>query len=50
VLRGDEVHQQYLDLAPERDPSGRRDPRVCLGIGRPPKTPLNDVEQERGED
>jgi hypothetical protein len=26
---------------------GRRDPRVCLGVGRPPKTPLNDVEPER---
>jgi hypothetical protein len=24
--------------------SGRGDPRVCLEIGRPPKTPLNDVE------
>jgi hypothetical protein len=24
--------------------SGRGDPRVCLGIGRPTKTPLNDVE------
>jgi hypothetical protein len=21
--------------------SGRRDPRICLGVGRPPKTPLN---------
>jgi hypothetical protein len=25
-------------------PSGRRVPRVCLGVGRPPKTPLVDVE------
>jgi hypothetical protein len=24
--------------------------RVCLGIGRPPKTPLVDVEAKRGED
>jgi hypothetical protein len=31
-------------------PSGRRDLRVCLGIGGPPKTPLNNVEPERGED
>jgi hypothetical protein len=31
-------------------PSGRRDCRVCLGIGRPPKTPLVDVEPKRGED
>jgi hypothetical protein len=37
-------------LAPGRDPVGSRDPRVCLGIGRPPKTPLNDVEPERSED
>jgi hypothetical protein len=31
-------------------PSWRRDHRVYLGIDRPPKTPLNDVEPERGED
>lgn len=31
-------------------PVGSIDPRVCLGIGRPPKTPLNDVEPERSED
>jgi hypothetical protein len=31
-------------------PSGRRDPMVCLGIGRPPKMPLVDVEPKRGED
>jgi hypothetical protein len=31
-------------------PSGSRDPRVCLGVGRPPKTPLVDVEPKRGED
>jgi hypothetical protein len=31
-------------------PSGRRDPRVCLGVGRPPKTPLIDVKPKRGED
>jgi hypothetical protein len=30
--------------------SGRRHPRVCLGIGRPHKTPLFDVEPKRGED
>jgi hypothetical protein len=35
---------------PEGTPSGRRDPRVCLGVGRPPKTPLVDVEPKRGED
>jgi hypothetical protein len=28
----------------------RRDHRVYLEIGRPPKKPLNDVEPERGED
>ena len=31
-------------------PSGRRDPRVCLDIGRPPNTPLVDLELKRGED
>jgi hypothetical protein len=31
-------------------PSGRRDRRVCLAVGRPPKTPLVDVEPKRGED
>jgi hypothetical protein len=31
-------------------PSGRRDPRVCLSVGRPPKMPLVDVEPKRGED
>jgi hypothetical protein len=30
--------------------SGRRDSRVCLGIDRPPKTPLIDIEPETGED
>ena len=35
---------------PGGTPLGRRDPRVCLGVGRPPKTPLVDVEPKRGED
>jgi hypothetical protein len=35
---------------PGGTPSGRRDSRVCLGIGRPLKTPLVDVEPKRGED
>jgi hypothetical protein len=30
--------------------SGRRDSRVCLGIGKPPKTPLVDVEPKRDKD
>jgi hypothetical protein len=30
--------------------SRRRDSRVCLGVGRPRKTPLVDVEPKRGED
>lgn len=30
--------------------SERRDPRMCLGFGRPPNTSLVDVESERGED
>jgi hypothetical protein len=29
---------------PEGTPSGRRDPRVCLRIGRPSKMPPDDVE------
>jgi hypothetical protein len=32
---------------PGGTPSERRDCRVCLGIGRPPKTPLVDVEPKR---
>jgi hypothetical protein len=35
---------------PGGTPSGRRDPRPCLGTGRPPKTPLIDVELKIGED
>jgi hypothetical protein len=31
-------------------PSGTRDHRVCLGINRPPKTPPDNVESNRGED
>jgi hypothetical protein len=31
-------------------PSRRREPRLCLGIGRPSKAPLIDVEPERDED
>jgi hypothetical protein len=30
-------------------PSGRRDPRLCLGIDRPPKTSLVEIEPNRGE-
>jgi hypothetical protein len=35
---------------PGGTPSERRDRRVCLGVGRPPKMPLVDVEPKRGED
>jgi hypothetical protein len=31
-------------------PSGRRDPRVCFDVGRPPKTPLFDIEPKRCKD
>jgi hypothetical protein len=31
-------------------PSGRRDPKVCLGVGRLPKTSLVDIESKRDED
>jgi hypothetical protein len=34
---------------PGGTPSGRRDPRVCLGVGRPFKTSLVNVEPKRGE-
>jgi hypothetical protein len=34
----------------EGTPSGRRDCRVCLGVGRPPKMPLVDVEPKRDKD
>jgi hypothetical protein len=30
-------------------PSRRRDPMVSLGVDRPPKTPLVDVEPKRGQ-
>lgn len=33
----------------EGTPSGRRDPKIFLGIGRPPKTLSDDVELKRGE-
>jgi hypothetical protein len=45
VRRDGEVRQRRLNLAPGRDPSGRKDHRLCLGIGRPPKTSLIDVER-----
>jgi hypothetical protein len=35
---------------PGEIPSGRRDPRVCLGVSRPHKTSLVNVESKRGED
>jgi hypothetical protein len=34
-------------LLPGGTSSGRRDPRGCLGSGRPTKTPLIDVEPKR---
>jgi hypothetical protein len=35
---------------PRGTQSGRRDIRLCLGIGRPPNTTLIDVEPKRSED
>jgi hypothetical protein len=35
---------------PGGTPLGRGDPRVCLGIGKPPKMPLVDVDPKIGED
>jgi hypothetical protein len=49
VRGGSGVRQQHMDLTPRRDPSRRRDPRVCFGIDRPPKMPSDDVEPKRCE-
>jgi hypothetical protein len=35
---------------PREIPNRSRHHRVCLGIGRPPKTPRNDIESKRDED
>ena len=48
--RGDEFADSTWISFPGRTPLGRRDPKVCLGIDKSPKTPLNSVELERGED
>jgi hypothetical protein len=51
VRRGGGIRQRHLDLASrEGPPLGRSDPRVCLGIDRPPKTPPYDIESKRCED
>jgi hypothetical protein len=44
------LHSRPRSRLPRGTLSGRRDPRVCLGVDRPPKTPLVDVEPKRGED
>jgi hypothetical protein len=44
------LHCRPRSRLPKGTPSGRRDPRVCLSIDRPPKTPLVDIESKRGED
>jgi hypothetical protein len=43
------LHSRYRSRIPGGTSSGRRDPRVCLGIGRPPKTSLVNIEPTRGE-
>jgi hypothetical protein len=43
------LHRRPRSRLPEGTPSRRRDPRVCLGVGKPPKTPLVDIEPKRGE-
>jgi hypothetical protein len=50
MCRGGDVRQQHLDLTPERDPSGTRDCRVYLGIGRLSKMPPDDVDSNIGKD
>jgi hypothetical protein len=44
------LHSRPRSCLPGGTPSGRRDLRVCLGVGRRPKMPLVDVEPKRGED
>jgi hypothetical protein len=44
------LHSGPRSRLPGGIPSERRDPTICLGIGRPLKTPLVDVEPKRGED
>jgi hypothetical protein len=39
------VRQRDLDLAPRVGPIRERDPRVYLGIDRPPKMPPDDVDR-----
>jgi hypothetical protein len=40
---------QNLDLAPERYPIRKERSYGCVGVGRPPKAHLNDVEWRGGE-
>jgi hypothetical protein len=44
------LHNIPRSRLPGQIPSGKKDPRLCLGIGRPPKTHLVDIEPKRGED
>jgi hypothetical protein len=57
ILDGQRVRMGWRrsPTTPGSHPSGgtlsrRRNPRVCLGIDIPPKTPLDDIESKRGED
>jgi hypothetical protein len=50
LRRGDEIANNTKISLSGGTPSGRRDPTVCFGIDSPPKTPLNDVDPERGEE
>jgi hypothetical protein len=47
VLRS---HSRPRSHVPRGTPSRRRDLRMCLGVGRAPKTSLVDVKPKRGED
>jgi hypothetical protein len=44
------LHNKPISLLPGGTLSRRRDPTVCLGIDRLPKTPLVDIEPKGGED
>jgi hypothetical protein len=49
-VEGRLLHYRHRSRLSGATPSGRRDPRVCFGVDRPPKTSLVDVEPKRFED
>jgi hypothetical protein len=49
-IEGRLLHSKPRSCPSRETPSGRRDHRVCLGVGRLPKMPLVDVYPKGGED